>query len=882
MSLSESTIIPVPQEGRANPRSVRKRSGALEPIAFDKITERLAKLHRQEPALADDVEYIEVAQKTIQGVYHGVTTVELDNLAAETAAAMASKHPGYDQLAARIAVSNLHKQTESDYRKVVLRLLSCVAPGTAKPAPLVSGEFAEFVSQHCEQIQAWFDYERDYDYDYFGFRTLERSYLLKDAAGIIERPQHMLMRVAIGIHMKAQGANYLEMIRKTYDYMSKKWFTHATPTLCNAGTRFPQMSSCFLTTVKDDSIEGIYETIKQTAIISKHSGGIGVSVHNVRAANSYIAGSGGTSNGIVPMLRVLNDTARYVDQGGNKRKGAIAVYLEPWHADVFEFLQLKKPQGKEEFRARDLFYAMWIPDLFMKRVRENGQWSLFCPNDATGLCDRWGVAFENKYTELEAQGLARKVVKAQDLWHAIIESQIETGTPYLMFKDACNRKSNQQNLGTIRSSNLCTEIVQYSSSDEIAVCNLASVCLSKCVDEQFIGKLSWAAGPVREAHFGLNIPRLYECVKQLVINLNAIIDSSFYPLPETKRSNERHRPIGIGVQGLADFFHILRIPFASERAKQLNQFIFEVIYYAALCASNELAVKYGPYSTFEGSPASKGLLQPDLWNDKTTTVAILSDGIFNWGGIRQKIKEHGLRNSLLVAPMPTATTAQILGNNEGFEPYTSNIFARRTLAGEFTVLNTHLIKELVELNLWTAEIRNAIIYNRGSVQDIAEIPFEVRERYKTVWELKMVDLIDMAADRGAFIDQSQSFSCFVAQPTVTKLTSMHFYAWRKGLKTGMYYLRTLPASQATQITVTKTAVKTLKTQAQPTQAQTQQRSQQRGGGGGGATAAAASAVSELGQTTQATVPPAGASNDDTGNVDGEICRMEEGCIVCGS
>jgi len=598
---------------------------------------------------------------------------------------------------------------------------------------------------------------------------------------IIERPQHMIMRVAIGIH-----GDDIESVIESYELMSQKYFTHATPTLYNAGTPHPQLSSCFLLTMKEDSIDGIYDTLKQCAIISKYAGGIGLAIHNIRASNSYIRGTNGSSNGIVPMLRVYNNTARYVDQGGGKRKGSIAIYLEPWHADIIDFLDLKKNHGNEMERARDLFYAMWIPDLFMKRVEENGPWSLFCPNEAKGLPDVWGDKFEELYIRYEQSGLARRTLPAQELWFAILSSQVETGTPYMVYKDACNRKSNQQNLGTIKSSNLCTEIVEYTSPDEVAVCNLASINLSNFVDET-----------KKEFDF----EKLYEVTKVVTKNLNKVIDVNFYPIKEAENSNLRHRPIGIGVQGLADTFAKMRYAFESPSAMDLNKDIFETMYYAALESSCDLAKRDGPYSTYDGCPISKGILQPDMWGVTPSTR-------WDWSALRSKVAKYGIRNSLLLAPMPTASTAQILGNNESTEPFTSNMYNRRVLAGEFTVVNKYLLKDLVETGLWTSAVRNQIIADRGSIQKVATIPKDIKDLYKTVWEIKQKAIIDQAADRGAFICQSQSLNIHMGEPTTAKLTSMHFYAWKKGLKTGMYYLRSLPKADAIQFTVDQSALTT--------------------------------------------------------------------------
>jgi ribonucleoside-diphosphate reductase alpha chain len=632
----------------------------------------------------------------------------------------------------------------------------------------------EIIEKNAYVLDSSIIYDRDFQFDYFGFKTLEKSYLLKVDGRIAERPQHMFMRVAVGIHR-----NDIDAVIETYNLMSERWFTHATPTLFNAGTPKPQMSSCFLLTMKEDSIGGIYDTLKSCAQISQSAGGIGLSIHNIRATGSYIRGTNGTSNGIIPMLRVFNDTARYVDQGGGKRKGSFAVYIEPWHADIFEFLDLKKNHGKEEMRARDLFYALWIPDLFMKRVKENGKWSLFCPNEAAGLSEVYGEKFEALYEKYEEEGKARKTVKAQELWFAIIESQIETGTPYMLYKDACNEKSNQKNLGTIKSSNLCTEIVEYSAPDEIAVCNLASIALSRFVKDG-----------------AFDHQKLFDVTVVVTRNLNKIIDGNYYPVEAAERSNMRHRPIGIGVQGLADAFILLRLPFDSEEAQKLNKEIFETIYYAALTASKELAKELGPYETYEGSPVSKGIFQFDMWNVKPGPR-------WNWESLRDEVKKYGVRNSLLLAPMPTASTSQILGNNECFEPYTSNIYTRRVLSGEFIVVNKHLLKDLVKLGIWNNVLKNKVITANGSIQNIAEIPQPIKDIYKTVWEIRQKVVIDMAADRGAFICQSQSLNLFMQEPSVSKITSMHFYAWERGLKTGMYYLRTKSATDAVKFTVAK-------------------------------------------------------------------------------
>ena len=750
---------------------VVKRDGKKETVKFDKITARIEKLcYSLNPALVDP---IDVAKKVIEGLYDGVTTSELDNLAAETAASLTTKHPDYALLASRIAVSNLHKNTIKSFSETMRLMHDYIDPKTGKNASLLADDVWDIIQANAELLDSTIIYDRDFGFDYFGFKTLEKSYLLKLNGKIAERPQHLYMRVAVGIHKED-----IDSIIKTYNLMSERWFTHATPTLFNAGTPKPQMSSCFLLTMKDDSIDGIYDTLKQTAKISQSAGGIGLSIHNVRATGSYISGTNGTSNGIIPMLQVFNDTARYVDQGGGKRKGAFAIYLEPWHADVFAFLDLRKNHGKEEMRARDLFYALWVSDLFMKRVEADGNWSLFCPHEAPGLADCFGEEFEALYERYEHEGRARKVVKAQELWFAILDAQVETGTPYLLYKDAANSKSNQQNLGTIKSSNLCTEIIEYTSPDEVAVCNLASLALPRYVIN---GKFDH--------------DKLYEVTYQAAINLNRIIDNNYYPVIEAQNSNLRHRPIGLGVQGLADAFILLRLPFESEEAKQLNTEIFETIYFAAMTASKDLAIKEGAYETFKGSPLSKGQFQFDLWNIKPDT------GRWDWEVLRQEVVKHGVRNSLLVAPMPTASTSQILGNNECFEPYTSNIYTRRVLSGEFIVVNKYLLRDLVNLGLWDNDMKNRIITANGSIQHINEIPDKIKELYKTVWEIKMRTIIDMAADRGAYICQSQSLNLFVSSPNASKLTSMHFYAWKKGLKTGMYYLRTQAASQAIKFTV---------------------------------------------------------------------------------
>jgi ribonucleoside-diphosphate reductase alpha chain len=751
---------------------VVKRDGHKEPVMFDKITDRIKKLCY---GLNDRVDAVKVAMRVIEGLYDGVTTSELDNLAAETAASMTISHPDYAQLAARIAISNLHKNTNKSFSETMNEMYHYVNPRTNQEAPLLSEEVHNVIQENSEFLNSHIIYNRDFNYDYFGFKTLERSYLLKINGKIVERPQHMLMRVSVGIHL-----NDLESVIETYDLMSKKFFTHATPTLFNAGTPKPQMSSCFLLTMKDDSIDGIYDTLKQTAKISQSAGGIGLAIHNVRATGSYIRGTNGTSNGIVPMLRVFNDTARYVDQGGGKRKGSFAIYLETWHADIFDFLDLKKNTGKEEMRARDLFFAMWTSDLFMKRVEADSTWTLMCPNECPGLDNVYGDEFEALYTSYEAQGKGRKTVKARELWEKILESQIETGTPYMLYKDAANRKSNQKNLGTIRSSNLCTEIMEYTSADEVAVCNLASISLPMFVEN---GKF--------------NHELLFNVTKRVTRNLNKVIDRNYYPVIEAENSNMRHRPVGLGVQGLADAFIMLRMPFTSDEAKQLNQEIFETLYFAAVTASMELAKQEGPYSSYEGSPISKGEFQHNLWNIKDEELS----GRWDWAGLRKEVLANGVRNSLLVAPMPTASTSQILGNNEAFEPYTSNIYTRRVLSGEFIVVNKHLLNDLVERGLWNETLKQEIMRHNGSVQNIESVPQDLKELYKTVWEMSMKDIIDMSRQRGYFIDQSQSLNLFMQDANYAKLTSMHFYAWKSGLKTGMYYLRTKAAVDAIKFTL---------------------------------------------------------------------------------
>jgi len=751
---------------------VIKRSGRTEEVSFDKITARIRKM-----SYGLDTNYvniIEVSKKVIMGLYDGVSTIELDNLAAETAATMATVHPDYALLAARIAVSNLHKETDKSFHKVINDLFHYIDPKTGDQAGLISAEIHKIVQEHKERLDSAIIFDRDFEFDYFGFKTLERSYLMRMNGRVVERPQHLFMRVAVGIH----GEN-IDAAIETYNLMSERWFIHATPTLFNASTPKPQLSSCFLLSMTDDSIKGIFETLSRCALISQSAGGIGLSIHNIRATGSYIKGTGGTSNGIIPMLRVFNDAARYVDQGGGKRKGAFAVYLEPWHADIYEFLELKKNHGKEEMRARDLFYAMWISDLFMERVKDDADWSLFDPNEAQGLFDVYGGEFEALYHQYEREGRQRKVVKARDLWNNILESQIETGTPYILYKDAANKKSNQKNLGTIRSSNLCTEIMEYTAPDEVAVCNLASLALPKFVENGTF-----------------NFDKLYEIAQVATRNLNKVIDINYYPIPEAAKSNFRHRPIGLGVQGLADVFILMRYAFDSPEAKQLNRDIFETIYFAAVTESCNLAEQFGAYESFPGSPMSKGQFQFDMWGETPSKR-------WDWESLRKRVMKIGVRNSLLVAPMPTASTSQILGNNECFEPYTSNLYTRRTLAGEHIVVNKHLMRDLVRLGMWNEEMREAIMAANGSIQGIEDIPAGVRALYKTAYEISQKVIIDMSADRGAFICQSQSLNLFMEAPTFGKLSSMHFYAWQKGLKTGMYYLRSKAATDPIKFTLSQ-------------------------------------------------------------------------------
>lgn len=775
---------------------VIKRDGRQESVHFDKITARLKKLSYE--LNSEHCDPVLVAQKVCAGVYRGVTTSQLDELAAETAAALTASHPDYAVLAARIAVSNLHKNTKKSFSETIKDMYAHVDAGSGQCSPLIADDVYNIIIENAARLDSEIIYDRDFDYDYFGFKTLERSYLLKMNGKVVERPQHMLMRVSVGIHKSE-----IEAAIKTYHMMSQRWFTHASPTLFNSGTPRPQLSSCFLICMKEDSIEGIYDTLKECAAISKSAGGIGLSIHNIRATGSYIGGTNGTSNGIVPMLRVFNDTARYVDQGGGKRKGAFAIYLEPWHADIFEWLDLRKNHGKEENRARDLFYGLWVPDLFMKRVQDNGPWSLFCPNESPGLADVWGAEFETLYLKYENEGKARRVIQAQKLWFAILEAQIETGNPYMVFKDSCNRKSNQQNLGIIKSSNLCTEVVEFTSPSETAVCNLASLALPRFVREKGVSAESQPTklvGSKGHKNRFFDFEKLGEVTSLVTSNLNKVIDVTYYPVETARRSNLRHRPIGIGVQGLADTFILLGMPFDSDEAQNLNKLIFETIYYHALKTSCELAAQHGPYDSYSGSPVSKGSLQHDMWGVEPSNK-------WDWDGLRKVIAQHGVRNSLLLAPMPTATTSQILGNNECFEPYTTNIYSRRVLSGEFVVVNKHLLSDLTDMGLWTPELKNKLILYNGSVQNLYEIPDDLKSIYRSVWEIKQRAIVDMAVDRGCFIDQSQSLNIHMDQPNFGKLTSLHFYTWAKGLKTGMYYLRSRAAADAIKFTVDASSIK---------------------------------------------------------------------------
>jgi len=749
---------------------VVKRDAKKETVKFEKITARIVKMCYGLDSLVSPEA---VAMKVIEGIYDGVTTIDLDNLAAEVAAAKTIDHPDYALLASRIAVSNLHKETKKTFSEVMHDLYTYIDPKTNQQASLLADDVYQIVMDNKELLDSSIIYDRDFRYEYFGFKTLTRSYLMKLNGKIAERPQQMLMRVAIGIHKRDVQAAIT-----TYHLMSEGWFTHATPTLFNAGTPKPQMSSCFLLTMKEDSIGGIYDTLKSCAQISQSAGGIGLAIHDIRATGSYIKGTNGTSNGIVPMLRVFNDTARYVDQGGGKRKGSFAIYIEPWHADVFDFLDLKKNHGKEENRTRDLFLALWIPDLFMKRVKDNGEWTLMCPHECPGLSDVHSEAFEKLYLQYEKEGKGRKTIKAQDLWFKILESQVETGTPYMLYKDAANSKSNQQNLGTIKSSNLCTEIIEYTAPDEIAVCNLASLALPKYVKEDK----------------SFDHDKLFEVTYQATVNLNRIIDENFYPVEDAKKSNLRHRPIGLGVQGLADTFILMGLPFESPGAKALNKEIFETLYFAAMTASKDQAIEFGTYETYAGSPVSNSIFQYDMWG-------VVPSNRWDWSQLKAEVKKHGVRNSLLLAPMPTASTAQILGNNECFEPYTSNLYTRRVLSGEFIIVNRHLLKDLVKAGLWNRDMRHKIMSANGSIQNISEIPQDIKDLYKTAWEISQKSILELAADRGAYICQSQSLNIFMENANFAKLTSMHFYGWEKGLKTGMYYLRTKAATDAIKFTV---------------------------------------------------------------------------------
>ena len=758
---------------------VIKRDGRREEVSFDKILKRLQFL--AEGLDQKHMSYELIAQKTIEGVYDGVTTVELDNLAAEIAATKAVDHPDYANLAAKIVVSNIQKEVEPIFSKNIELLYNYKHPENGSPSPLVSKELYEFVINNKEEVDKIIEPERDFSYDYFGIKTLQKTYLLRRNEKIAETPQQLLLRVSLGIH-----GDDLKAVKKSYNLLSQKFFTHATPTTITSGTAWPRLSSCFLVAMKDDSIRGIYDTLKETALISQGGAGIGVHLHNIRARGSYIKGTGGHSNGLVPMLRVYNETARYVDQGGGKRKGAFAMYLEPWHADIFDFLELKKNHGKEEMRARDLFYAMWIPDLFMERVKEEGVWSLMDPNVSSGLADVYGDDFKKLYEKYESEGKYTKQIKAQDLWFKIVESQIETGTPYMLYKDSINKKSGQKNLGVIKSSNLCAEITEYSDEKETAVCNLASIALPKFLDE-------------KKQEF--DFEKLREVVHVVVNNLDRVIDVNQYPVPETETSNFKHRPMGIGVQGMANLFAMLKMPFGSERSKKLNREIFETIYYAALEKSNQLAEERGKYKSFEGSPASKGILQFDMW--KKTGKDVHFSGRWHWDELKEKIKKTGLRNSLFVAQMPTGSTSQLLANNEATEAFTSNMYLRRTLSGEFIVVNKHLLKDLSDRGLWNKEMKNKMMLYNGSIQDIDEIPDDLKEIYKTVWEIPQKVILDMAAERSPFVDQAQSMNIHITNPTVAKITSMHFYGWQIGLKTGMYYLRTQAARDAIKFTVNK-------------------------------------------------------------------------------
>jgi len=765
---------------------VLKRNGSFEPISFDKVLGRIRKASKNLLVNPDAL-----AQQVLARIYDGVKTSEIDELTAQLSASLSTSHPDYGILASRITVSNHHQNTDASFKNVMITLSNQSDSKTGEKISYINDEIIAIVNEKGDEIDNHINHDRDYLFDYFGFKTLEKSYLLRDSnRKVLERPQHLWMRTALAL-----WSQDLKKAFETYDYMSQKYFTHATPTLFNAGTQRQQMSSCFLLSMNDDSVKGIYKTLGDCAAISKYAGGIGLHLHNVRARGSIIKGTNGVSNGIVPMLRVFNNTARYIDQGGGKRNGSFAMYLEPWHADVEDFLRMKNNTGAEEDRARDLFYALWIPDLFMKRVEEDGMWSLFCPNEAPGLSDVVGKEFESLYKKYEDEKKYRKQVKAQKLWFEVLDSQIETGTPYLLYKDPSNLKSNQQNLGVIKSSNLCTEILEYSSPEETAVCNLASIGLPSFVKEEMVTH----ADSISYKEKVFDFEKLRRVVKVVVRNLNRVIDINYYPTPETEVSNMRHRPIGVGVQGLADVFALLKISWESKEASDLNKKIFENIYYAAVETSMDLSKRDGPYQTFQGSPSSKGVLQFDMWGIKP------SDEL-DWDKLKKQVIKHGLRNSLLVAPMPTASTSQILGFNECFEPFTTNIYSRRTLAGEFVVINKYLLKELLDMGLWNDVMKQKIIANNGSIQQLDELPVQMRTRYKTSWELSQKILIDMAADRGAYICQSQSLNLFVADPNYAKLTSMHFYGWKKGLKTGCYYLRTKAPVAAQKFTVEPTLI----------------------------------------------------------------------------
>jgi ribonucleoside-diphosphate reductase alpha subunit len=768
---------------------VTKRNGDIEDIAFDKILKRIKKLGQEANI---QLNYSSLAMKVIDQLYDKIETTKIDELAAEQCASLSTQHPDYASLAARIIISNHQKNTESTF-SIVMQNLHEFKDIHGNNKPLIADNVWNFINQNKKHIDNMIVHDRDYLIDFFGFKTLERAYLFRIGNKIVERIQHMWMRVAIGIHCVhkindindinciEQNTYILDLIKETYDLMSQKYFTHATPTLFNAGTPRPQLSSCYLIAMEDDSLDGIYNTLKDCANISKWAGGIGLHIHNVRAKGSHIQGTNGMSNGLVPMLKVFNNTARYVDQGGGKRNGSFAIYLEPWHPDIEDFLELKKNHGDEEMKARDLFYALWIPDLFMERVKENAQWCLFCPHECPGLSDVYGDDFNTLYLKYETNGKSRKTLNARDLWFKILDSQMETGTPYLLYKDSANKKSNQQNLGTIKSSNLCTEIIEYSDDKETAVCNLASIGLPTFVNQE-----------TKQFDY----EKLHEITKVVTNNLNKLIDVNFYPTPKTELSNKKHRPIGLGVQGLADTYILMDIAFHSEEAKEVNKLIFETIYHAALEKSNEIASIEGPYSSFNGSPASKGMLQFDMWADFKDV-----SNRYDWAKLKDSIVKYGLRNSLLVAPMPTASTSQILGFNECFEPLTSNLYSRRTLAGEFVVVNKYLMKELINLGLWNEKIKNNIIANKGSIQQLDMLSDHIRNKYKIVWEMPMKHVIDMAADRGAFICQSQSMNLWIEDPTYNTLTSMHFYSWKKGLKTGIYYLRRKAKHQAQQFTI---------------------------------------------------------------------------------